>query len=380
MKQTWHTGLKNKARRVLRWAWIYFLYYTGFFALARRRITSSAGIVVLTFHRVLDDPGFDLSNSPRGMAVRKSTFESLLFYLRSNCEVLPLAADSARRGEASSKLVFAVTFDDGWKDTSDIAYQLSKSHNVPIAVFICPGLVGKANPFWPERVVRAWRAAKKSTELHPRLSEIISAVGLELPHSPSFTDCELDAFLVCLKGLRAAERDLVLERLTALEGESLPSQADIDATMAWKSASEMAHGGAQIGSHTYSHQILPQLASSEAQRELAVSKEIIEKTLGRSCKLFAYPNGSWSWQVRDLVAKEGYLQAFINAPGVWDSHTDPFLIPRVNIWEGSLVGPSGRFSPVIFQYTAVWACYRAQGKRRRMASPSSPVIDEVVGA
>jgi peptidoglycan/xylan/chitin deacetylase (PgdA/CDA1 family) len=106
------------------------------------------------------------------------------------------------------------------------------------------------------------------------------------------------------------------------------------------------------------------LRAEEVKCELAESKRAIEERLGSPCLHFAYPNGSWSAPVREQVVQQGYSQAFVNSPGVWTAETDPWLIPRVNLWEGSLLGITGKFSPVVFQYTAFWRSYRATRRVR----------------
>jgi len=139
----------------------------------------------------------------------------------------------------------------------------------------------------------------------------------------------------------------------------------MDATMTWDDTAQIAHRGVQIGSHTFDHQILTTVPIPEAERELVDSKEAIESALGRTCDMFAYPSGLWSQEVRNLVIQAGHLQAFVNQPGVWWSGTDPWLIPRVNVWEGTFAGPFGEFSHVVFQYATFWRCYRAEVLKRK---------------
>src|SRR5690242_10025698 len=85
--RTLATASKNDLRRTVRWAWICFLHYAGLLRWARRSVAAS-GVVVLTFHRVLDDKDLARSFSPAGMVLRRSTFESLLKHLQANCETI----------------------------------------------------------------------------------------------------------------------------------------------------------------------------------------------------------------------------------------------------------------------------------------------------
>jgi peptidoglycan/xylan/chitin deacetylase (PgdA/CDA1 family) len=129
--------------------------------------------------------------------------------------------------------------------------------------------------------------------------------------------------------------------------------------MTWNNVLELAQGPVSFGSHTYSHELLPRIPLEKAKQELNDSKRMVEAKLGKPCTLFAYPNGDFSPEVRALVADAGYKLAFINRPGAWLENTDPLLIPRVNLWEGSVVDRSQRFSSLAFRYVALWKAYRA---------------------
>jgi hypothetical protein len=47
-------------------------------------------------------------------------------------------------------------------------------------------------------------------------------------------------------------------------------------------------------------------------------------------------------------------------------------IPRVNMCEASVVGPTGRFSPALFQYNVFWKAWRAMRDDRRVPVKPRP--------
>jgi peptidoglycan/xylan/chitin deacetylase (PgdA/CDA1 family) len=298
------------------------------------------------------------------MIVRSRTFEQLLAFLRHNCVLLNLNDETVPPQQSSDLPRIVVTFDDGWKDTCEIAAPLAAQYEIPIAIFVCPGLTDKVSPFWPEQVIRAWKRARESSGDAEKLSALI----LEFFPDKRFVTAnwsshgDLDTLISCIKHSEPSRRDRFVAALTKLVDTFQAS--NLESTMNWEDVEHMRNSGFAIGSHSDHHEILPRLTTERAQREISDSKNAIEATLGTACHLFAYPNGSWSPQVRDLVVREHYSLAFVNSPGLWTAETDPWLIPRTNIWEGSITDIYGNFSRVAFEYSVFWRALRAEAKNR----------------
>jgi peptidoglycan/xylan/chitin deacetylase (PgdA/CDA1 family) len=345
-------------RAILKQAWMFLLYSFGFLRRAKKRIAARGGVVVLTFHRVLDDAECEGTSSPDGMIVRRQTFESLARCVASHYETLRLDGEAPVWTSAGNAPRIAFTFDDGWADNAHNAFPIAQRFGIPFTILICPGYVGKLSPFWPERVVALWRAAEKSSGAALRIAELIASTSPGASTSgAAHTSPSLDSALAQLKQLPAPERERLIaemEQIAAGAASSNPAGDSPDACMPWRDVIALAKGGVTFGSHTQTHEILPRTPLAETKRQLDDSKQSIQQNLGRECLLFAYPNGDCSSEVRDAVAAAGYRFAFLNHPGIWTKDTDPFLIPRFNIWEGKLVSPFGRFSRISFEYTAFW--------------------------
>lgn len=78
-----------------------------------------------------------------------------------------------------------LTFDDGYRDTFDIAYPILKKHNIPFAVYVTTGFVDKTAKMWwyEETDTMSWKQIKAldsdplctigaHTITHPRLSTL----------------------------------------------------------------------------------------------------------------------------------------------------------------------------------------------------------------
>jgi peptidoglycan/xylan/chitin deacetylase (PgdA/CDA1 family) len=343
---------------------MYFLRFSGLLSLAERKISASSGTVVLTLHRVLPDPEFHECDSPEGMVLRQKTFSELISFLAKRFELARLSDEFSETAESPHSPRIALSFDDGWRDTHSIAFPIAMKHNVPFTVFVCSQLAGQSSPFWPEQLTRAWKNSAESAELAKKFA---STCGLDFPQHrfvPGNTG-RLADLIACMKNLPSPERNALVEKQCAVSGQNSLQVSLLEGTMSWADAKAIDGKLCAIESHGHSHEILTRIPSEQAQREITESKKLIEAYLGRECTIFAYPNGSWSEDVRGLVVKAGYKKAFINSPGVWNSQSDPFLIPRVNIWEGSVTDRSGNFSATVFRYSVFWRAYAGSVKAVR---------------
>ncbi len=349
-----------KLRNALRFSWIYFLYGSGALWWAKRRLARRGGVIVLTFHRVLAESEQARSYSPHGMVVREQTFESLARHVADRYQSLRLG-DKKAASQTSGKPRLVFTFDDGWLDNAQKAFPIARKYDIPLTIFICSGRIGKQLPFWPERFMALWRAAELSEKASRELFTLLAEVRGARMAIPANGRARVDWALDTLKRVPKERREHLLLQMEQAIGPAarLGGKDCPDATMSWNDVTALAGGGVTFGSHSQSHEILPQIPPEEAQLELSESKHAIAEQLKKECRFFSYPNGDSSPSVRELVAQAGYELAFLNQPGVWMRDTDPFSIPRINVWEGKLVGPSGTFSPVVFEYTVFWKAYRA---------------------
>lgn len=315
--------------------WAGLLRASGMLSLARKWVQRH-GVIVLTFHRVLTDSELQQTASLGGMIVRNRTFAAFLNYASQHCEFANLEQEPG--WAPSGKLKLAVTFDDGWADNAESVYPITCQFHVPFVIFIVPKKIGTALPFWPERTaaaldrIPAVNGARRAVSIRKAIEE--------------------------LKALPAVERESRIGRMVG-SGGALESSAAVDKTMTWDQIAELQAHGVTFGSHTSTHEILTMVPPAQAEQEIVSSREAIQQKLGGSCKLFSYPNGDYSEQVRKLVAQAGYKLAFLNQqPGVWTRDCDPLLIPRVNVCEYHLVNTKDEFSPLIFDYAVVWSAAR----------------------
>jgi peptidoglycan/xylan/chitin deacetylase (PgdA/CDA1 family) len=80
--------------------------------------------------------------------------------------------------------------------------------------------------------------------------------------------------------------------------------------MNWEMIAELGRAGIAIGSHGMAHVDLTTVSDVELERELTVSKSMLEDRLGQPVTLFAFPYGRFSRRVWESALKAGYTHLF----------------------------------------------------------------------
>jgi peptidoglycan/xylan/chitin deacetylase (PgdA/CDA1 family) len=119
--------------------------------------------------------------------------------------------------------------------------------------------------------------------------------------------------------------------------------------LGWEEIKKMGENQISFGSHARSHRILNYLALAEVKKELIESKQVIEEKIKGPANFFAYPNGDFTPQIKDLVKETGYLGACaVRKTGKKQDEIDLFALPRIGIHEGTSTGIGGKFSKALF--------------------------------
>jgi peptidoglycan/xylan/chitin deacetylase (PgdA/CDA1 family) len=335
----------SKLKSRLRYLRACLLRGTGLLWLAKRR-AAKRGVVVLTFHRVLDDEEYFRSSSLPGILVRKGTFRQFVSWAARSFDVVDLSRGIPDWNGQDPAVRVALTFDDGWLDNFEIARHSLLRNRTPATIFACPELMDVRFPFWPERVSYfvANSAVSKLFDIFPELRVVERGKMSEW-------------IIEYLKGLSPIHREEYITRLHKLADSIEPGVSNaepLNRTMTWDQAKELHLSGILIGSHTLSHPILTTLGEEDVRAELAMSRREIEARLGVACTMLAYPNGSYDEATVSTAAQAGYHVAFTTRRGLWTRKTDLLRVPRVNISEQKLVSPSGRFSRAMAEYALFW--------------------------
>jgi peptidoglycan/xylan/chitin deacetylase (PgdA/CDA1 family) len=103
-----------------------------------------------------------------------------------------------------------------------------------------------------------------------------------------------------------------------------------DRMLSWRQIDEVS-ATVEIGAHSHTHAQLDQLSNVALQRELSLSKTLLEDRLGKEVPALAYPYGYSSARVRAAVRAAGYQHAAAVSNAATRPHDDLLALPRLTI-------------------------------------------------
>lgn len=159
------------------------------------------------------------------------------------------------------------------------------------------------------------------------ISQLVDAIatGSKLPAKPvviSFDDGYRDLYEVVFPIMQEygfVGTAYIIMRTLDTQGEIQSSELK-----------EMAAAGWEIGSHSYSHNILEK-STLGYQKEFEGSRQALEEKIGVKIRTFSYPYGDAAYSIRRLAAKYGYDAAV--GLGTFYEHTsaDLYYLSRIEI-------------------------------------------------
>lgn len=310
--------------------------------------------LILGYHRVVDDFEATARTEMPSMLVSRAMFEQHIDWIGRRFRFVGLDEIGERiaSGIPFTKPVAAVTFDDGYRDVYEQAFPVLKRKGIPGAIFVVTDLVGQ--PFWQihDRLYCFMAKAFASWD-DPRreLLGLLSDLGLpadSLVGSRAATSNPMVTVSTLLPGLSRVEVSRMLTGLETTVGNGFgpPPQ-----TLTWPMLADMRKAGFVIGSHTETHVSLPTESADTIARELAGSKQKLERELGEPVLHFAYPGGQFTPPVVEALDRAGYRFGYTACPH-GDSRYPRLTQERLLLWERSSIDAAGHFSPDILNCQA----------------------------
>lgn len=271
--------------------------------------------VVLMYHGFTDRPSDGVVNY-QGNRLQQSAFRRQLAFLREHANIVTLrqVVASLTGGPALPDNAVALTIDDGYESVYTLGFPVLREANAPATLFVATQFVDERVPLWPDRLEHAFAGA---------------------PGDAAVRRARLKTLQVAAKDLLPGEREALIAPIEKELGRKLILDASAPENyraLTWAQCREMAESGLMdVGSHTHTHTISTLLGAEGFKQELARSKELVEKHVGRPCDLFCYPNGDYddfSDETTAALKASGQLCGLTTVAGFVKPGSDPYTMLR----------------------------------------------------
>jgi peptidoglycan/xylan/chitin deacetylase (PgdA/CDA1 family) len=258
----------------------------------------AARLTVLTFHRVL--PEAERARYPYpGLAVTPEQLDACVRYAIDRYDAGPMTRQLERfkSGEHAGKPLLAITFDDGQWDNLVHAVPVLERHGVRATFYVPVDAIERAELIWHDRLGYAVLALAAQPAA---LQQAFATYGLSLT-GPAPQDAAQLA-----KTLPVRERQALVAELERRAAFACPEWGRL---MTWAEVRSLHERGHEIGSHSLSHELMPQLDDARIELEVTASKARIEEAIGAEVTSFCYPNGDSDRRCESALERAKYHNA-----------------------------------------------------------------------
>ncbi len=269
-------------------------------------------LLVINYHRVGNAEDTPYDSGTFGPTAEQFDWEVRYIKSRFNCITLEegLAMVTGKTPMRSSLLI---TFDDGNLDNYQTAFPILRSHGLQATFFLPTAFIGTQRlPWWDTIAYIVKHSRKDSFKIHyPQPAEFrLDRVR------PSSTVFQL--FRFCSDHSTTNYAPLIDELETVCDC-ARPSGSSERSFLNWNEVREMQAAGMNFGSHSHNHEVLSGLPLECQCSELTESRTILERELGRTVDILAYPVGrpyTFNRDTRQALERAGYRAAFSFYGGV----------------------------------------------------------------
>lgn len=272
---------------------------------------------VLMYHRVCERSAHTRCWFARGTAVTPAALAQQLAWLGERFAIVPLEELHAPP-RADERPRIALTFDDGYADTLELAAPICARYGASAVCFACAAPARGGPALWFD----AWYAIVHAGLGRPAWGAALCRRGL--PAAADVAACVGGDVKQRLAALPPTERDLVLGELAVELGAVMPAAyLDVDGLRA------LRRFGWCVGGHGGSHRELSGCDEPTLAAELRDSRGLLTDVDQRGPLCFSYPNGAFDERVIRAVAAEGFDLACTVESAPWTDLAARLTIPRL---------------------------------------------------
>ena len=273
--------------------------------------SSNDHFVVINYHRIRSLCDHRTFFDEEVFGPDQAEFEKQVKWLSMNYDVLSeadLISIIKKEFNFPSKSVM-VTFDDGYIDNYTLAYPILKEYNVPAIFFIPTKSIEERHLGWWDLISYFLKNCEKN-EISIENKRFVPKNQLK----------EAIDYILYLISYNIRELSYLVNKLQESCDVQFPDKDIQDSElMTWEQLLEVTKNGIDIGAHSHSHTILSSVDLVMQEKEISISKAIIEEKLGINVRSMSYPVGNYyhfTEDTKQIVKKAGYDIAFSFLTGI----------------------------------------------------------------
>jgi peptidoglycan/xylan/chitin deacetylase (PgdA/CDA1 family) len=278
---------------------------------------------VLTYHRV-DEPEAHPELYPGLISATPTVFDVQMRHLAAHYHVLSLqqVLELCQTGSPFPSRAVLVTFDDAYQDFAQHAWPTMKRYRLPATLFVPTAYPDHPeHAFWWDRVHHAVNMTRRKGDLDTPLGPL--AVGTLDQRRQAFK--RLRDYI---KRLPHTEAMPLVEQLC----DRLGVPPIRNTVLNWEALRRLAREGVTLGAHTRTHPLMNRVSLEEVRAEAEGSRADLEREIGSTAPIFAYPSGGFNAAVVRTLRDAGFALAFTTVPGINDMHrADRLRLRRINV-------------------------------------------------
>lgn len=288
------------------------------------RLRKLSGAVILMYHAVVreeDERWID----PR-FSVPLHSFAQQMDFLAHNRRVVPLdeVIEAIDHGHTLPTGTVAITFDDGYKSTLELAAPVLEHYGLPATVYLATGYVTREQSQWVDALYATF--VHRSRDRLDLSSEGIAPVRL---CGGAVVSRTYGMIADRLLGAQIVDRQRLLSEVSA---QLRPSGRAPRLTLSWDEVDKLRKrtNRVDIGVHTRDHVDLAAPTREFVEREIDACIADVKRELGISPRHFSFPYGRCNPEVREIVARSRLRSAAVTEPpALVRSGTDRLGLPRI---------------------------------------------------
>jgi peptidoglycan/xylan/chitin deacetylase (PgdA/CDA1 family) len=279
---------------------------------------------VLTYHRV-DTPQARPWLDPVLISASPEVFEIQMKYLAANYQPISVfdVLEALERNDQTilPPRAVLVTFDDAYQDFEQHAWPVLKRYRIPVTLFVPTAFPDHPQRlFWWDRLFHALHSTVRR-EISTPIGNL--AIGTDLQRS--------QANLRLKNHIKSLPNDMAIAFVENVE-QQLDVSPQANCVLGWEALRKLAQEGVTLAPHTQTHPIMNHIPPSTMQNEALDSLNDLQREIGETLPVFAYPSGFHNAEVVSAVRAAGYKLAFTTERGINIlGRDDPLQLQRINV-------------------------------------------------